>query len=289
MKHARLDGRAFISVTGEAASKFLQSLVTCDVEHLAPGEAQFGALLAPQGKIMFDFFVVRTEAGFLIDVTAPMRDDLVKRLTFYKLRAKVAIEPTESPSGVFAIWDGKPEDVPAGGMIVRDPRLADLGYRLYADTAPEGEVGDYAAHRIAVGMPEGSPEEGGGDFVYGDAFPHEVLMDQFPGVDFTKGCYVGQEVVSRMQHRGTARKRVIMVEGELPAPGATIETTSEAGDETGGKPVGTMGRSSGTTGLAMLRLDRVREALDAGQSIGADGKTMTAKLQPWVKFGWPQG
>ncbi len=284
MKHARLDGRAFISVTGEGASKFLQSLVTCDVDHLAPGEAQFGALLSPQGKIMFDFFAVRTEAGFLVDVTAPMRDDLVKRLSFYKLRAKVVIEPADSPTGVFAIWDGEPEDVPAGGMAVRDPRLPDLGYRLYADAAPDGETGDYAEHRIAVGMPEGSVAEGGGDFVYGDAFPHEVLMDQFPGVDFTKGCYVGQEVVSRMQHRGTARKRVIMVEGELPASGATIETMGDAG----GKPVGTMGSSSGAAGLAMLRLDRVRDALNAGQAIGAEGKAMTARLQPWVKFGWPQ-
>ena len=250
MKFAKLDTRSLVNVTGEDAEKFLQALITCDVDHLSPGEGNFGALLTPQGKILFDFFIIRTEAGFLVDVASALRDEFVKRLSFYKLRAKVVVAPADDLS-VFAVWDG----IPADGMAIADPRLPEMGYRLYGPQKPEG----------------------GTDYAYGDAFPHEALMDQFGGVDFAKGCYVGQEVVSRMQHRGTARKRVIVVEGDLPAPGTEIEA--------GGKTAGTMGSSNGAAGLAMLRLDRV---LDAGHALQAGGKTLTAKLQPWVKFGWPE-
>ena len=270
MKFAKLDTRSLVNVTGEDAEKFLQALITCDVDHLSPGEGNFGALLTPQGKILFDFFIIRTEAGFLVDVASALRDEFVKRLSFYKLRAKVVVAPADDLS-VFAVWDG----IPADGMAIADPRLPEMGYRLYGPQKPEGEDADYEAHRIALGMPEG-----GTDYAYGDAFPHEALMDQFGGVDFAKGCYVGQEVVSRMQHRGTARKRVIVVEGDLPAPGTEIEA--------GGKTAGTMGSSNGAAGLAMLRLDRVPAALDAGHALQAGGKTLTAKLQPWVKFGWPE-
>ncbi|MCB1465536.1 MAG: folate-binding protein YgfZ [Nitratireductor sp.] len=280
-KFARLTTRALIRVGGEDAAKFLQALITCDVDHLAPGQAHFGALLTPQGKILFDFFVVRSEDGFLVDVDARMRDDLVKRLNFYKLRAKVEIAPAGEAMQVFAVWDGEAQ---GGGIAFPDPRLSEMGTRFYGEAAPQGEEADYDAHRLVLGMPEG-----GVDYAYGDTFPHEALMDQFDGVDFAKGCYVGQEVVSRMQHRGTARKRVIMVEreadgGGLPDAGTAIEAVGEAG----GKNVGVMGSSLSGRGLAMLRLDRVAGAQAAGTPLMAGKETITARLQPWVKFGWPR-
>ena len=125
--------------------------------------------------------------------------------------------------------------------------------------------------------------EGIADYAYGDAFPHEVLFDQFSGVDFSKGCYVGQEVVSRMHHRGTARKRIIMIKSDrqLPEPGTKIMA--------GTKPVGETGSSSGTIGLAMLRLDRVKDAIDAGVGMHADDIEVNASIQPWANFDWPGG
>lgn len=275
MMCATLSDRSLIRVSGDDARAFLQNLVTCEVEALDDSEASYGALLTPQGKILFDFFVIFTQEGFLIDTASFAADDLVKRLKFYKLRAKVEIERIGDEMAVTAYWGGKPDA--ASGVLIADPRLADLGWRLYSDNPSAGEAGDYDAHRIALGIPEG-----GKDYDLGDAFPHEALMDQNSGIDFAKGCFVGQEVVSRMQHRGTARKRIVMVEGtgELPAAGTAITA--------GGKPAGAMGSSSGRTGLAMIRLDRAKAAMDTGNDITADGTDLVISLPPWAGFGWPQ-
>jgi hypothetical protein len=271
---APLGDRALVTVTGPDAAHFLQNLVTCEVEALAPGMAAFGALLTPQGKILFDFFLVKTDDGFLADVDASLADDFVRRLGFYKLRAKVAVERADPALRVHAAWGGEPAVL--DGIVVADPRLPQMGWRIYSASVPGLPQGDYAAHRIANGMPQG-----GLDFAYGDAFPHETLMDQTGGVDFRKGCYVGQEVVSRMQHRGTARSRIVMVSGDvLPAPGA--ELTAD------GKPCGTMGSSIGGAGLAMARLDRVKEALEKGGAIRAGDIEISVEIQPWAKFDWPQ-
>ncbi|GIL03207.1 MAG: folate-binding protein [Alphaproteobacteria bacterium] len=271
---AALDDRALARVGGEDAATFLQGLVTCDVERLGSGGAAFGALLSPQGKIQFDFFVTRLGDGFLFDVARPMRDDFIRRLNFYKLRAKVATA-AEDGLAIHAAWGGPCEA--AGGIAIADPRLAEMGTRVYSARAPQGEAGDYEVHRISLGMPEG-----GKDFVYGDCFPHEALMDQFGGVDFAKGCYVGQEVVSRMQHRGTARTRIVMVEAEASLPAFNTDILA------GGRPAGTMGSSAGRLGLARLRLDRVSEALAAGALVTAGSLVVTVRLQPWVRFGWPR-
>ncbi len=271
---APLAGCALASITGPDATHFLQNLVTCEVEALVPGSAAFGALLTPQGKVLFDFFLVQREDGFLADVNSELAGDFIRRLGFYKLRAKVTIEPGPAGLGVHAVWGGEPSAI--NGIVVADPRLPALGWRVYAISAPAHAAGDYAAHRISVGMPEG-----GLDYAYGDAFPHEALMDQFGGVDFKKGCYVGQEVVSRMQHRGTARSRVVMVTAErLPAPGTEVVAD--------GKPCGVMGSSAGGKGLALLRLDRVKDALDKGGAVMAGGEKISVSIQPWAKFGWPQ-
>jgi folate-binding protein YgfZ len=274
-----LADRSLLRIGGEDAPHFLQNLVTCNVESLAIGDGAFGALLTPQGKILFDFFLVRTAEGYLADIASSLVEDFARRLTFYRLRAKVTIE-RETSLGVHAVLGGQAPQT--SGMVIADPRLPQMGHRIYESAAPDLPQGDYAAHRIGLGMPQG-----GEDYAYGDAFPHEALMDQFGGVDFTKGCYVGQEVVSRMQHRGTARSRVVMVtaNGPLPPQGADMFAD--------GRPCGTMGSSvgvssGGSQGLAMLRLDRVGEAMAKGAIVSAGDVAVIVSIQPWAKFGWPQ-
>ena len=273
MKAAFLPDRGVVKVSGEDARSFLNGLVTTDLTELRPGFGRFGALLTPQGKITTDFLITEAPAGhgggFLLDVPRALAQALAAKLGFYKLRAKVAVENLTEDLGVLAVWDGEPATKP--DLAFADPRLPALGWRILAPEDLKQKVADligadlvdaaaYEAHRIAAGVPRG-----GLDFTYGDAFPHETNMDRLHGVDFDKGCYVGQEVVSRMQHRGTARTRTVKVilEGPSPEVGATIL----AGD----KPVGTIGSTSGQNGLALVRTDRVVDALDAGLPLTAGG------------------
>ena len=273
MKVAFLPDRGVIKVSGEDARGFLNGLVTTDVTLVRPGLGRFGALLTPQGKISADFLITEAPAGhgggFLIDVPRPLAQALADKLGFYQLRARVAVENLSDNFGALAIWDGEPAIKP--DLAFADPRGEALGWRVLLPEHLKQTVADlvgaelvgaeaYEAHRIANGAPRG-----GLDFIYGDAFPHETNMDRLHGVDFDKGCYVGQEVVSRMQHRGTARTRTVKIrlEDVSPEPGATIL----AGD----RPVGTMGSASGSRGLALVRTDRVSDALDAGQSLTAGG------------------
>ncbi|MGI9402591.1 MAG: YgfZ/GcvT domain-containing protein [Rhizobiaceae bacterium] len=274
-KYAYLRDRTLLQVTGSDAGKLLQGILTCEVEGLAAGQASFGALLTPQGKILFDFFLIRRSEGYLIDLDGALETDFVKRLNFYKLRADVAIENAGSEIEVYAVWSGSPGDV--DGIVVTDPRNSSMGHRVYGQCPSDISEGDYQAHRIAVAMPEG-----GKDFEYGKVFPHEVLMDQFGGVDFVKGCYVGQEVVSRMQHRGKIRTRILRVESTqyLPPFGTEIRA--------GQKPAGTMGSSAGQTGLALMRLDRVKDAREDGEAITADGQQIETSIPDYANFGWPQ-
>ena len=269
MPSAHLPDRATLAVTGADATGLLQRLVTCDVEELPEGEARLGALLSPQGKILFDFLASRMPGGFRLDLPASMRADLAKRLTLYKLRAKVDI--AEETLAVGARWG---ETAREGD--VRDGRLADLGDRVYGAELGTDAQG-YDAHRIALGIPEG-----GRDFAYGDAFPHEALMDQLGGVDFRKGCYVGQEVVSRMQHRGTARTRIMPVTIEDGAAEPGTEVTA------GGKALGRMGSVAGTRGLAMLRLDRLADAWAAGERVTAGNASLRAEKPAFATFALPQ-
>jgi folate-binding protein YgfZ len=230
-------------------------------------------LLTPQGKITVDFLITEAPAGhgggFLIDCPRVLAQSLADKLTFYKLRAKVTVENLSDELGVLAAWDGRLATQP--DLSFADPRDARLGFRILVPAelkdklaaligAELVDAAEYEAHRIDSGVPRG-----GLDFMYGDAFPHETNMDRLAGVDFDKGCYVGQEVVSRMQHRGTARTRTVKVLlGDLsPEIGATIL----AGD----KPVGSIGSTAGGKGIALVRTDRVSEALDAGQKLTAGG------------------
>jgi tRNA-modifying protein YgfZ len=273
MKAAFLPDRGVVKVSGGDARDFLNGLLTTDATLLAPRLGRFGALLTPQGKIVVDFLITEAPAGhgggFLIDCPRALAQALADKLGFYKLRAKVTVENLSDDFGVLAAWDGEPAVLP--DLAFADPRQPALGFRILIPEGLAQKVADligaeladsaaYEAHRIACGVPRG-----GLDFMYGDAFPHETNMDRLHGVDFDKGCYVGQEVVSRMQHRGTARTRTvrIVLEDFSPEPGATIL----AGD----KVVGNMGSTSGQNGLALVRIDRVADALAAGTRLTSGG------------------
>ncbi len=273
MKAAFLPDRGVVKVSGEDARSFLNGLITTDLDRLKPGLGRFGALLTPQGKIIADFLITEAPAGhgggFLIDCPKALADTLATKLNFYKLRAKAIVENLSDSLGVLAAWDGSPAVQP--DLAFADPRNAQLGCRILIPEDLKQKLSDligaelvdaeeYDAHRIALGAPRG-----GLDFMYSDAFPHETNMDRLAGVDFDKGCYVGQEVVSRMQHRGTVRTRAVQVllDDLSPEPGASVL----AGD----KQVGTMGSSARGKGIALLRLDRVADALDAGQPLTAGG------------------
>jgi folate-binding protein YgfZ len=266
-KAAALEDRGVLSVSGAEATVFLQGLLTNDVERLEPGEARYGALLTPQGKILFDMIVVRTPDGddpsYLIDCAAAQAADLARRLGFYRLRAKVAIADVSADRAVAAFWGDERPSI--DGLLYADPRDPRLGWRAIVPRPAAAAVGlehlnEYEGLRIAVGAPKG-----GLDFAYADAFPHDANLDRLHGVDFDKGCYVGQEVVSRMKHRGTARKRVARVKlaGPAPAPGTPVMDGELA--------VGALGSSSGREALAMLRIDRAEEAMAAGRTLSAGG------------------
>jgi folate-binding protein YgfZ len=273
MKAAFLSERGVIKLSGDDARGFLNNLITSELGTLQPGSARFGALLTPQGKIIVDFLVTEAPAGhgggLLLDCPRALAQGLATKLGFYKLRAKVVVENLSDSLGVLAVWNGDATLKPDLSFV--DPRHAELGWRILvpAELAQKtadlvgAELVDEAAdeaHRIALGVPRG-----GLDFSYGDAFPHEANMDRMAGVDFDKGCYVGQEVVARMQHRTVVRTRVTRVEldGPVPEPGIEIR----AGD----KPVGTMGSSANGHGLALLRLDRTADAIDASLPLLAGG------------------
>ncbi|WP_127091264.1 YgfZ/GcvT domain-containing protein [Aquabacter cavernae] len=273
MPLAFLTDRALVRVSGPDARHFLHNVVTCNVETLAADGARFGALLAPQGKILFDFLIYAPEPDlFLLDGPLVLVADLLKRLGLYRLRAKV--ELSILPDAAVAAGWGEGWDLPDGALAFPDPRIPALGSRIVLPAEPEGfaDASAYEAHRIGLGIPKG-----GADFVYGDAFPHETDMDQLGGIDFKKGCYVGQEVVSRMQHRGTARTRSVIARFEHPPePGSEIFA--------GEKPVGRMGSSAGTQGIALARLDRVADARAAGLPLKAAGIEVTLHKPDWATF-----
>lgn len=277
MPTALLDDRAIVSVSGPDAEHFLQNIVTADLDALKPGEAKPSALLAPQGKILFDFLVSRVGNGaFRLDCRADIADDFVRRLTLYKLRAKAEISKQDE-SLVAVSWGADSPASENDSGWLRDSRFPDdtPAWRSYEPQTATGDLAAWNAFRIAAGI-----AESGADYALGDAFPHDVLLDQMGGVGFRKGCYIGQEVVSRMQHRGTARRRVLIVDGTaLPAPGADVTAN--------GKTVGTLGSTNGGKGIAILRIDRVKDALDAGIAIESGGAPLSVDIPAWAKFSWP--
>ncbi len=271
-KITRLADRGVVSVSGSDSEKLLQGLVTNDLEGIAEGEARHAGLLSPQGKILFDFFVVRHRDGYLLDVARAKAQDLVKRLTMYRLRADVAIADVSTAFEVYAVWgDDAAETAGDRGLHFSDPRHPSLGLRLLADVAAnqsaqenlEASHREYDAGRVGLSVPEG-----GQDYDFGDAYPHEADFDLLNGVSFTKGCYVGQEVVARMQNKTIVRKRAVKISADAPL-------TSHADVLLGDIPVGRVGTVDGNAAIAMLRLDRVLEAEQKRQELTANDIAIT--------------
>jgi hypothetical protein len=264
----RLESRALIAVGGADWRSFLQGLLTQDVETLAPGEARFGALLTPQGRLLFDLFIVARpgdgeDAGCWLDCLAEKRAALLQRLAIYRLRAKVTLEADETP--VLAAWGG--EAPPVGDGWTADPRLPALGWRGYgaAAAAPDASEADYDAHRLAVGVP------GPADWADDATYPIEANFDLLNGIDFRKGCFVGQETTSRMKRRGQVKSRMLPIafEGDAPAAGAEVLAgTLRAGEVLSGG----VGRA-----MALVRLDRIE-----GAELAAQGRGVRVERPAWI-------
>jgi folate-binding protein YgfZ len=281
-----LKDRGVVAVTGPDSEKLLGGLVTNDLSLLEKEPAIYAALLSPQGKVLFDFFVVKAADGYLLDTAREKAGELTKRLALYKLRAQVEIRDVSDRFRVAAVWGEAPmlPAATAGLLAYADPRLPALGFRALVELERAGDgraalhgadapAQAYHAHRVALGVPEG-----GRDFVFGDTFPHEALLDQLKGVSFTKGCYVGQEVVSRMQHRTTVRKRVVPVTGAQDLPEGPLPVM------VGEAEIGRLGSVVGVRGLALLKLDRVAEAHRDGLSITSSGIPLSVGVPAFATF-----
>ncbi|WOS63773.1 CAF17-like 4Fe-4S cluster assembly/insertion protein YgfZ [Sinorhizobium fredii] len=274
MPKLRLDDRVTISVSGKDADALLQGLVTTDIGALADDEIRPGALLTPQGKILFDFLISREGEALRLETSRDQTEALLKRLTMYKLRSAVELSLL-TPAPVAVVFG---EERPEGSY--RDHRFekADMSvFRLYREIAgAEANVADYDRLRIEAGIAVAHR-----DYALQDAFPHDVLMDLNGGLSFRKGCYVGQEVVSRMQHRGTARRRVVIVasEAELPPTGTSLTIN--------GRPIGSLGTVQGKAGLAIVRIDKAGEAIAKGDPILAGDVQVTLALPGWTGLAFP--
>ncbi len=265
-------------VSGPDAENFLQNVITTDLDHLEAGVAKPGALLTPQGKILADFLVSRNDGGgFLIDVPDSLAEILVSKLTLYKMRAKAEIgKPEQELIGISWNSDSKASQ---SDSTIRDGRFpADPGvFRSYrvTDQAARNEEGWQMLkiqHAVA---------ECGTDYETNSAFPHDVLMDFNGGISFTKGCFIGQEVVSRMHHRGTARRRVMVARSEDDLPAAGTVVTSD------GRSIGVLASTSGNTGLALVRTDRASEAIHAGTALEADGIALRIEFPEAIPIVFP--
>jgi folate-binding protein YgfZ len=271
-----LDERVIIAVKGPDARSFLQGLISNDMEDCAPGKGIYAALLTPQGKILFEFFVTEHEDRFLLDCAAARSAELVKRLTFYRLRAKLDIS-LASDLKVAAVWDGTSQHGLAGVVRFTDPRLPALGARLIGSltdlqaAAADVPRGDYRTHVLRLGVPDS------GDLLPDSVFALDAGLEELGGVDFKKGCYVGQEVTARMKHRASARRRFLIadIDGDLPPAGTKLEAS--------GREVGTLATGADSRALALVRLDRVEEARSAGAAITAMGQNVRLQTPPWLQ------
>jgi tRNA-modifying protein YgfZ len=258
---SRLD-RTLIQVSGPDAVEFLDNLLTQKISTDAP--VRYAGLLTPQGKVIADMFVWNDGGGRLLDVDALRSDDLLRRLTMYKLRANVSLQVV--PGAVLV------HDEPFDNAIA-DPRLEALGWRTLSKDASAAEPGveAYRAQRIATGAPDlaadAQPEE---------AFALEALFEELNGVDFQKGCFIGQENVSRMKRRATTRKKFcpVVFEGEPPAHGTPVMAgQADLGSVRSGVP----GRA-----IAFLRLDRALDAAAKGEPLTAGGKPVRLDPPDWL-------
>ncbi len=274
-----LPDRGIVRIAGPEARDFLQRLITADMDKAAPGALLFGALLSPQGKYLFDFFLTPdTGDSFLFDIARERIPDFVKKLSMYRLRAKVEIEDRAADFAVLAIWGAAPplpESLP-------DPRLPAMGWRAIVPIEQSFEVqdalraagfeaavaSDYDAHRIGQSVPDAVR-----DLKIDGDFPLEGLFDELHGVDFKKGCFIGQETASRMKRRGITRSKIVAL--DVPGPALPPNTDVLSGDFR----IGETRSSIPGRALALVRLDRLASA-DA--PITAAGQPVSPMIADWI-------
>ncbi|HUF57065.1 MAG TPA: folate-binding protein [Thermohalobaculum sp.] len=251
------EDRRVLTMEGADARRVLQGIVTNDVERMAPDRLVYAALLTPQGKYLFDFFLFPDGEAVMLDVAADRAAALAERLSMYCLRRDARVTG-EAPLEVALVWGAEPAGG-AGTRLFSDPRDAALGWRVYAPDAraavaglPPAAPGDYTALRVRHGVPESGIE-----LVPEQTFILEAGLERLGGIDFRKGCYVGQEVTARMKHKTELRKRLVRVAVEGEAPAGTPVTAD-------GRPAGTLFSQADGRGLAHLRLDRAGGAMEAG-------------------------
>ncbi len=265
MSHiALLPERAVLSVAGPDRVSFLQGLVSNDVAQAAPGHAVWAALLSPQGKWLTDFFILADGDRLLLDCEASGAEDLARRLTRFRLRAKVAVET--APLSVHAVWDGMP-DLPDGAIAAADPRLPDAGWRVLAPEPLAEATQDYDRHRLSLGLPDGSR-----DMEADKSVLLEAGFDELNGVSWTKGCYMGQELTARTKYRGLVKRRLLPVtaDGAVPPPGSPVIAE--------GVEVGQMRSGNGTIGLALLRVSAI------GSTLSCNGQSLSVQVPHWMRL-----
>ena len=260
MPIALLAHRALLLVEGEDAEHFLEGLITSELP--AEGEARGSALLTPQGKLLFTFLVSRYGAGLALECDTGDLDALTKRLTLYKLRANVTLSPSDIP--VSAGW----EDGSAGGLT--DTRHPLMGGRYYGPVDATETAETYNAHRAGLGILEGPAE-----IIANQDFPHDVALDLTDAVSFSKGCFVGQEVVSRVKHRGTSRRRPVLVSGGALQAGQAIAV--------GEREIGTVRLAASESAVAVVRIDQLR-----GQAT-IDGHPVDLAPPPYATYSLETG
>jgi len=267
----RLD-RTLLRVAGEDALSFLQGLLTQNLETLPPGASAYAGLLSPQGKVIADMIVWRERNdAFLLDLAANRAEAVLKRLLLYKLRAKLTIERLQGLSVFAVLGETRPALAPL--MTAVDPRFPDGSYgeRLIGDGPWDDDPAAYEAVRLQLGVPDLARDAGADE-----VFALEALFEELHGVDFHKGCFVGQENVSRMKRRATTRKKFCPLRcgGAPPAPGTPIAAGAIAlGEVRTGMP----GRA-----LGLIRLDRVQEALDNGLTLRAGETILHLDPPEWL-------
>jgi len=270
---ALLPSRGVLAVSGPDARGFLDNILTNNLDQVSGTRAVYAALLTPQGKLLFDFFIVEHEGAFLLDCHKDHLPALMKRLTMYRLRAKVEIEDASEDWQVVAAFGESAERAGLPGVAFDDPRLAALGKRALvpgnAELKTNATESDYEIRRLSLGVPN-MPLDAGQD----QTFMLEANFDELHGVDFQKGCYIGQELASRMKRKNGLRKRLLLVvlEGPLPEPGTDVV----AGD----RRIGELRTGIGNRAIAYLRLDRLADAKDEQLTVG--GAPLTVDWPDWI-------